>query len=74
MEIEGTFTNGVVVPDAPDQLAEGERVRIVKEANSQPEQASPLAERLLKIAGTAAGLPVDLARNHDHYLHGAPKR
>lgn len=30
--------------------------------------------RLLKLAGTAKGLPKDLAKNHDHYLHGAAKR
>ena len=29
---------------------------------------------LLRIAGTAEGLPPDLARNHDHYLYGAPRR
>jgi hypothetical protein len=29
---------------------------------------------LLEIAGTAQGLPDDFACNHDHYLHGAPRR
>ena len=24
-------------------------------------------------AGTCKGLPSDLARNHDHYLHGRPR-
>jgi hypothetical protein len=28
---------------------------------------------LSKWAGKADGLPPDLAENHDHYLHGAPK-
>ena len=31
-------------------------------------------DALLEFAGTAKGLPPDLAENHDHYLHGAPKR
>jgi len=31
-------------------------------------------EALLEIAGTAEGLPPDFAENHDHYLHGAPKK
>ena len=31
-------------------------------------------DTLLEFAGTARGLPSDLAENHDHYLHGAPKR
>ena len=31
-------------------------------------------EALLDVAGTAQGLPGDFAQNHDHYLHGAPRR
>jgi len=27
-----------------------------------------------KFAGTVRGLPADMALNHDHYLHGLPKR
>ena len=27
-------------------------------------------DALLEFAGTAEGLPPDLAENHDHYLHG----
>jgi hypothetical protein len=27
-----------------------------------------------KLAGTVEGLPADYALNHDHYLHGTPKR
>ena len=29
---------------------------------------------VLRVAGTAEGLPPDLAENHDHYLYGTPKR
>ena len=29
---------------------------------------------LLEIAGSAEGLPTDLAQQHDHYLRGTPKR
>lgn len=31
-------------------------------------------EALLEVAGSVRGLPADFAQNHDHYLHGAPKR
>lgn len=31
-------------------------------------------EALLDVAGTAQGLPQDFAHNHDHYLHGSPRR
>ena len=30
--------------------------------------------RLKQFAGAARGLPSDIARNHDHYLHGRPKK
>ncbi len=31
-------------------------------------------QALLEVAGVAEDLPDDYAVNHDHYLHGAPKR
>lgn len=31
-------------------------------------------EALQELEGTAQGLPPDFAHNHDHYLHGAPRR
>lgn len=31
-------------------------------------------QALLEVAGAAEDLPDDYAANHDHYLHGAPKR
>ena len=27
-----------------------------------------------RFAGVIQGLPCDMARNHDHYLHGRPKK
>ncbi len=32
-----------------------------------------IGDALLEFAGTAEGLPRDMARNHDHYLHGTPR-
>ena len=37
-------------------------------------QADKFTDGLLKIAGRIEGLPADLARNHDHYLHGLPHK
>jgi hypothetical protein len=31
-------------------------------------------EVLKDLIGAAEGLPKDMAENHDHYIHGAPKR
>ena len=37
-------------------------------------QADRFTDGLLKIAARIEGLPADLARNHDHYLHGLPRK
>jgi hypothetical protein len=36
--------------------------------------AGSWGQALMEIAGTAQDLPGDFAHNHDHYLHGAPRR
>lgn len=73
MEYVGQIKNGMVVFDEGTPLADGTLVRVEPIAPPQ-EPLSPLAERLLRLAGTAQGLPPDLAENHDHYLHGRPKK
>jgi hypothetical protein len=72
MSFEGTVQNGVVVFDVQTPLPEGTRVEVLvkQEHAGNP----PLRERLLKLAGTVDDLPADMARNHDHYIHGAPKK
>ncbi len=51
----------------PDvHLPDGTQVRV--------EPRTTVADRLAAFIGIADDLPADLARNHDHYLHGAPKR
>ena len=74
MELEGTVQNGVIVVDSPEPLAEGTKVKILIETPGEPTRKLSLSERLLKLAGTVDDLPPDMARNHDHYIHGAPKR
>jgi hypothetical protein len=37
-------------------------------------QADKFTDGLLKIAARIEGLPSDLARNHDHYLHALPRK
>jgi hypothetical protein len=72
MSLEGTVLNGVIVLDKGKNLPEGTRVEInVKEVHIA---ASPLGEVLLRHAGKAVDLPEDMAEQHDHYLHGTPKR
>ena len=72
MLIEGTVQNGVVVLDQKEILPEGARVAV---ALQKPADKKPtLRERLLSLAGTVDDLPEDMAKNHDHYIHGAPKK
>ena len=72
MTLEGTVRNGVVVPDQSENLSDGTRVRIVVPEPNEPEEATFAS--LLELAGTVEGLPPDMARNHNHYLHGHPKQ
>lgn len=44
----------------------------LEKQQTRPERS--VWDALLEFAGTAEGLPADLAENHDHYLHGPPKR
>jgi hypothetical protein len=39
-----------------------------------PSQAEELASKLVALAAETSNLPPDLASQHDHYLHGLPKR
>lgn len=77
----GVVTNGVIVLENGTVLPEGVvvNVELVSEPIvrlAEPDEskaASPLGELLLKFAGVAKDLPADMAKNHDHYLYGAPK-
>ncbi|MBI5865299.1 MAG: hypothetical protein HZB38_12465 [Planctomycetes bacterium] len=71
--------NGVVVLRGRRKLPDGTTVLVTVKAVSRKRRAkanrSTLADKLLKLAGAAGpGLPADLARNHDHYLYGVPKK
>lgn len=71
-EHKGRVVNGVVVLEDADALPDGTEVRVIP---LQPEpRPKTLGQRLLKFAGTIDGLPSDMAENHDHYLHGQPKK
>jgi hypothetical protein len=71
MELEGIVHDGVIVPDNATSLPEGTRVRIVIASTKGPK---PFGERFGQFKGAAVGLPTDLAKQHEHYRLGAPKR
>jgi len=68
MEFRGQVKGGVVVFDN-GQPPEGAVVRVEVIAAQQS-----IWQKLRKYSGTVKGLPADMARNHDHYIHGAPKK
>jgi hypothetical protein len=70
MEREGTVRNGVIVLNTPEPLPEGARVRVVVEETEN----KPTLAGLLKYAGVLPDMPPDFAEQHDHYIHGTPKR
>lgn len=72
MLLEGTVINGTIVLDRNEKLPEGARVAVV--LKPMEDQPKTLREILLKSAGCMTNLPADLAEQHDHYIHGTPKR
>jgi predicted DNA-binding antitoxin AbrB/MazE fold protein len=83
MTVDGHIENGQIVLNQEISLPEGMKVRVefvspepveesTKEATS--EELPSLYERMKPVVGAAKGLPADYAINHDHYLHGQPKR
>lgn len=79
MLLSGTVHGDTIVLDDPTKLPDGAQVEIeVKAVTEKPAppatESQPTLLNLLKLAGTASDLPADFAAQHDHYIHGTPKR
>ncbi len=77
MTYRGRVKKGVIVLEGDVRLREGMDVRVeVPDEAVSPEQheTEELREGLLSFSGVVKEGPSDLARNHDHYLHGTPRR
>lgn len=76
MVYRGKVKGGVIIPPRGVKLAEGEQVtfEVVKTKRVFKHRQRSLAEVFKDVIGKAHGLPPDFAENHDHYIHGAPKR
>lgn len=70
MSYTGTIENGVVKLPPEANLADGTRVRI----EPVEEDRRSLVEKLRAIAQAMPDMPADWAEQHDHYIHGTPKR
>ena len=76
MTMQGTIINGAVVLDQPAPVADGTRVEVVVPSQAKPAEGESEATLafMLKYAGCAKDLPADFSAQHDHYLHGTPKK
>ena len=77
MTFRGRVQSGVVIFDGPQAPPEGETVEVAVLTygeNGENSAKESLRDVLLEFAGTIEGLPSDMAAQHDHYIHGRPKR
>ena len=78
MILVGKVSNGTVILPPDSHLAEGTEVE-VRPVSAEDQIAlsgavADLTDELVSLAAQTRGLPADLAAQHDHYLHGHPKR
>jgi hypothetical protein len=64
----GTVSNGTVVLPAKAKLPEGTSVKV------EPAELPTLADTLAEFIGIVDDMPADWAEQHDHYIHGTPKK
>jgi len=76
MTCKGRVSGGVVVLERPNALPEGAEVRVsrIRKHRRAGKALSEPWRSLLRHAGKGKNLPADLAKNHDHYIHGRPKK
>ena len=74
MTCKGRVKNGVVVLEEGVSLPEDAEVKIEVVGPDKTGEPHSWAEVFKDVIGSVDDLPPDMARNHDHYIHGTPKR
>ena len=72
MTYRGHVKNGVAVLDEPTSLPEGAEMEVDPSPEKDDQRA--FGHFMIKWAGAIQGLSSDLAKNHDHCIHGTPKK
>lgn len=62
------------IKSAIEKLPAGEQRQLREWLGKRDKPDAPVLQKLRALAGAGRNLPADLAANHDHYLHGTPKR
>ena len=62
------------IESAIERLPPEEQLRLRDWLLARDTPQPPVLQKLRSLAGKGRNLPADLAANHDHYLHGTPKR
>jgi hypothetical protein len=76
----GHFENGILVLENGATIPEGARVRVELlpsaegNGNSGDESGSTMYDHYKSIIGVIKDMPPDFATQHDHYIHGTPKK
>lgn len=77
--VKGTYRNGVIHLEQPVSAQEGQEVVITFEeiqpdnSNSASDESWDAFMEFIDQNAIETGIP-DLAHQHDHYIHGTPKR
>lgn len=74
MTCKGRVKNGVVVLDEGVSLPENAEVNVEVVGQGESEKPPSWAEVFKDVIGSVDDLPPDMARHHDHYIHGTLKK
>ena len=70
IRFRGHWDGKAIIPDEPIHIASGQALRVTVEEDGQT-----VWQRIALLGKEMPGdLPQDLASQHDHYIHGQPKR
>jgi hypothetical protein len=73
MTFRGRVQGNTIILDQPIGLPDGTVVQVT-EIDPGEGRVPSMLESLAEFAGCIDDLPEDFAENHDHYIHGTPKR
>jgi hypothetical protein len=62
------------IESAIEKLSPADQDKLHEWLSARQSAQMPVFEKLRRLTGKGRNLPADLAANHDHYPHGAPRR